>query len=110
MMLNIMLHFFLLGLSVWKQTCVAAPAQQWSNRPKNCSSPNADEWDSDGVNVDTVSCKKNQTNKTATMSNMNTIQQNISKFMKQLRDCVQFEKKDKCYEFGKRGTVKVRGT
>lgn len=42
---------------MWEQTCVAAPAQQRSNRPKRCSSPNADEWHAYGVYADTVRYK-----------------------------------------------------
>lgn len=45
---------------MWEQTCVAAPAQQRSNRPKHRSSPNADEWYTDGVQADTVSYRNTQ--------------------------------------------------
>lgn len=52
-----MLFVLGVGVGVWGQTGIAAPAQQWSNRPKHRSSPNADERHTDGVQADAVSCR-----------------------------------------------------
>lgn len=57
-------------LALWEQTCVAAPAQQRSPRPKHCPGPDADERHGHGVRVDAVSCKNTQGNVTLTRHNL----------------------------------------